>query len=63
MINYLFGKSSNITEKILTQNNIPIINKAELKIDKSNCIAVTGSGKFYKASYQNHAVSIKVLLN
>ena len=59
-MNYLFGKTTNISEKILTQNKIPLINKTDLKIDKTSCLAITGSGKFYKATYQNQAVTVKV---
>ena len=60
MFNFIFGSKSNINEKTLEQNGVKIIPKIELKIDKNNCIAITGSGKFYKGLYKNEAVSIKV---
>ena len=60
MFNFLFGSKTIITEKTLEQNKIRIIPKTEIKVEKNNCIAVTGSGKFYKAMYKNEAVSVKV---
>jgi len=60
MLNFWKSKPT-ITEKILEQNKIKIIPKADIKIDKSSCIAVTGSGTFYKGLYKNEAVSIKVM--
>jgi hypothetical protein len=60
MFNFFFGSKSIITEKTLEQNKIKIVSKADVKIEKNNCIAVTGSGKFYKAMYKNEPVSVKV---
>ncbi len=60
MMNYFFGSKVTITEKTLQQNNIPIINRGEVYIDKRNMLAITGSGKFYTATYRNEPASIKV---
>ncbi len=60
MLNYIFGSKSNITEKVLEQNKIKIISKQEITIDKKNCMAITGSGKFYNGTYKNEPATIKV---
>lgn len=61
MFNFLGFKSKpKITEKMLEQYNINIIKYADIKIDKTP-IAITGSGIFYKGTYQNEPVSIKVV--
>ena len=61
MLGFLGFKSKpKITEKMLEQYNINIIKYADIKIDKTP-IATTGSGIFYKGTYQNEAVSIKVV--
>jgi hypothetical protein len=60
MFNFIFGNKSTINEKTLEQNKVKIIPRAEIRIEKNNCIAITGSGKFYKGIYKNEAVSIKV---
>ena len=61
MFNFLGFKSKpKITEKMLEQYNINIIKYADIKIDKAP-IATTGSGIFYKGTYQNEPVSIKVV--
>ena len=65
MLGFLGFKSKpKITEKMLEQYNINIIKYADIKIDKTP-IATTGSGIFYKGTYQNEAVSIspEVLIN
>jgi hypothetical protein len=62
MFNFIFGNKSQINEKILEQNKIKIILKQDIKVEKNNCLAVTGSGKFYKGLYKNEAVTIKVIL-
>jgi hypothetical protein len=59
-MNYFFGSKVTITEKTLQQNNIPIINKREVYVDKRNMLATTGSGRFYTGTYKNDPVSIKV---
>ena len=59
MFNFFFGKAT-VTEKMLEQNKIKIISKQDLKIERNNVIAVTGSGKFYKGLYGKEAMSIKV---
>lgn len=61
MFNFLGFKSKpKITEKMLEQYNINKIKYADIKIDKAP-IATTGSGIFYKGTYQNEPVSIKVV--
>jgi len=60
MFNFIFGNKSTINEKTLEQNGVKLIPKGEINIQKNNCIAITGSGKFYKGIYKNDAVSIKV---
>jgi hypothetical protein len=60
MYNFIFGNKVTITEKTLIQNNINIINKKDLLIDRRNCIAITGSGKFYTGTLKNEPISIKV---
>lgn len=61
MFSLFFGNKSTINEKSLEQNGVKILNKHDLKIDKTHCIAVTGSGKFYKGLFKNEAVTIKVI--
>ena len=60
MLGYLFGNKTTINEKTLEQNRIKIIQKQDLKVENKVCIAVTGSGKFYKGLYKNEPVSVKV---
>lgn len=60
MFNFIFGNKATITEKVLEQNKIKIIPKHDLTIDKKNCIAITGSGKFHQGNYKNEPVTIKV---
>lgn len=59
----LFGssKSSVINEKLLQDNNIPIIKKGELFIDKSTEVALTLSGKFYLGKYKGSQCTVKIL--
>jgi hypothetical protein len=61
MFNFIFGNKSTITEKVLEQNKIKTIPKQELAIDKKNCVAITGSGKFFQGTYKNEPVTIKVI--
>jgi hypothetical protein len=61
MFGFIWGNKTNITEKTLEGYNVQIIPKPEVKIDKSQCIAITGSGKFYKGTFKNEAVSVKVI--
>jgi hypothetical protein len=60
MFNYLFGSKTTITEKILEQNNIKVINKSDIKFDRKTVLAVTGSGKFYHGTSKNEPVTVKV---
>ncbi len=62
MFKYLFGGKAFVNEKILEQNNIKIISKSDLKIDKNNIIATTGSGKFYNGLFKNEHVTVKVII-
>jgi hypothetical protein len=61
MFNFIFGSKSTINEKVLEQNKIKTILKQDLSIDKKNCVAVTGSGKFYQGTYKKEPVTIKVI--
>jgi hypothetical protein len=60
MFNFIFGNKTTINEKTLEQNKIKIIPRNEIKVERNNCLAITGSGKFYKGIYKNEAVTIKV---
>lgn len=55
------GKQSAINEKMLNDNNIPIVKKADLTIDKNNEIAVTASGKFYLGKLKGSNCTVKIL--
>jgi hypothetical protein len=55
------GNKAIVTEKMLEQNKIKLINKQDLKVDKTNLLAVTGSGKFYKGTLNNEAVTVKIV--
>ena len=55
-----FKGSAKISEKILEQYGITIINYNDIKMDK-NPIADTGSGTFYKGTYKKVPCSIKVI--
>lgn len=55
------GKQSAINEKMLNDNNIPIIKKTDLTIDKNNEIAVTASGKFYLGKLKGSNCTVKIL--
>jgi len=61
MFNYIFGSKTTINEKTLERNNIKIINIKDIKINKTQIIALTATGKFYNATYKNEAVSIKIV--
>lgn len=60
MLGFLWGNKAFINEKTLEQNKVKIIHKSDLKIDKTSCMAITGSGKFFKGTLRNEAVTIKV---
>ena len=55
-----FKGSPKISEKILEQYGITIINYSDIKMDKAP-IAYTGSGVFYKGTYKKVPCSIKVI--
>ncbi len=60
-MDYFFGPKSLITEKNLQTNNIPLINFNDLKINKKQIVAITASGRFYSATYNNEAVTVKII--
>ena len=62
MFNF-FKSKTKITESTLQLYNINILNYNLLKIDKSIILATTGSGIFYKGTYNNEPCSIKVIDN
>lgn len=55
-----FKGSPKISEKILEQYGITIVNFNDIKLDKSP-IASTGSGTFYKGTYKKVPCSVKVI--
>ena len=57
---FSFKGSPKISEKILEQYGINIINYNDIKIDKTP-IALTGSGIFYKGTYKKVPCSIKII--
>jgi len=61
MMDYFFGSKSVITEKNLETNNIPIININEIKVNKQQIVAITATGRFYNATYNNEAVAVKII--
>ena len=62
MFNF-FKSKTKITESTLQLYNINILNYNLLKIDKNIILATTGSGIFYKGTYNNEPCSIKVIDN
>jgi len=62
MFNF-FKSKTKITESTLQLYNINILNYNLLKIDKSIILATTGSGIFYKGTYNKEPCSIKVIDN
>jgi hypothetical protein len=63
MFNFIFGNKATIDNKVLEQNNINIISRKDLILDKNSLSAITGSGRFYKGTYKGEPVSIKVKTN
>ena len=61
MLNFFKSSPPKITEKMLIETKIKILLREDLIINKSSEIALTGSGKFYKGTYKNWPVSIKVV--
>lgn len=61
MLNFFKSSPPKITEKMLIDTKIKILLREDLIINKSSEIALTGSGKFYKGTYKNWPVSIKVV--
>ena len=55
-----FKGAAKISEKILEQYGITIVNFNDIKLDK-NPIASTGSGTFYKGTYKKVPCSVKVI--
>ena len=55
-----FKGAPKISEKILEQYGITIVNFNDIKLDK-NPIASTGSGTFYKGTYKKVPCSVKVI--
>ena len=60
MLKGLFKGSAKISEKILEQYGVNIVNYSDINMDK-NPIAVTGSGTFYKGTYKKVPCSIKII--
>ena len=58
---FISGKQSAITEKLLFDNNITIIKKNDLQIDKSAEIASMTNGKFYVGKYKQAKCSVKII--
>ena len=61
MLNFFKSSPPKITEKMLIDSKIKILLREDLSFDKSKVIAFTGSGKYYKGTYKNWPVSVKVV--
>lgn len=57
----IFGKKTNINEKLLQENNINIIKKSEININRNSELTVTLTGRIYQGKYKNKSCSIKIL--
>lgn len=60
MLNFLGLSKPKITQQTLEQYNIQIVPFNEIKMEKVPS-AITGSGTFYKGTYNNEAVSVKMI--
>ena len=60
MFSFFSSEPPKVTEKMLIDAKIPLIHKEEISIEKK-LICVTGSGKFYKGTYNNTPVSVKAV--
>ena len=50
-----------ITEEMLKEKDIPILEISKLTFDRKNMIAISGFGKFYQGNYNNEHISLKVV--
>ena len=60
MFSFFSSEPPKVTEKMLIDAKIPLIHKEEISIEKK-LICTTGSGKFYKGTYNNTPVSVKAV--
>ena len=56
-----FLSKAKVTEQMLSENSIPILELYKLTINLNNLITTTGFGKFYLGTYENQKVSIKII--
>ena len=56
-----FLSKAKVTEQMLSENSIPILELSKLTVNLNNLITTTGFGKFYLGTYENQKVSIKII--